>query len=284
MNIGSINKPQMIKTIILFFIGIVILGISAYFFLPNPIDWTISYRPAALTILSGESPYNGNLPIYNPPWTLLPLIPFALLPYRIGVGCLFVANFVAFIYVGWRLGGNLITIGALITSFPVAFSLLFGQVDALVYLGLVLPRSIGLFFIMSKPQIGIVVAIFWLVEEWKEGGWKQTLRTFFPVFVAFLLSFIIYGTWPLNILSHDLIHARHNTSLWPLSIPIGLPLLIYALRKRKQNFALLSGPFFSPYVAPLSWSFSLLGLLHFLSDMVAVCLSFWCLFFFRFLL
>jgi hypothetical protein len=166
-------------------------------------------------------------------------------------------------------------------SFPVVFSLLFGQIDGMVSLGLIFPRSIGLFFILAKPQIGVIVAIFWLAEAWREGRWKLVLRTFSPVIVAFLLSFILFGFWPLIILTHNLINTQHNTSLWPLSIAIGLPLLIYALFKRKENFALMSGSFLSPYVAPQSWSFSLLGLLHYPNEMIAASLASWGLLIYR---
>jgi len=276
-------KPQFNarKNIILTLLALTGVGTFVYFFFPDPIDWTLFFRPAALLIASGGSPYGGSFDIYNPPWALIPLIPFAYLPYRLSVACLFVANLVGFVFVGLRLGAKPLSLGALIASFPVAFSLLFGQIDALVYLGLVLPRAIGLFFILAKPQIGAPLAFFWMVEAWRAGGWKNVLNTFAPVTAGFFLSFLIYGFWPLNSRPAELVNVLHNTSFWPLSLALGLPLLIYAMRSRRQNFAMISGPLFSPYVAPQSWSISLLGLLPYPMIMVVASLASWGLLIYR---
>jgi hypothetical protein len=261
-------------------IGILGLWTTAYFVLPNPVDWTISYRPAALAMLAGSSPYAG-VPFFNAPWTLLALIPFAILPYRLGVATLFVANLAAFVYIGLRFTKRAIPLLALLWSFPVIACVLFGQIDAFILLGLFLPRPLGLIFLLAKPQLGAAIALFWMVEAWREGGLKKLALTFAPVALVYLISFAIFGLWPLSLNLANLIATQHNTSLWPGSIMIGLPLLIHALRMRKENFSLLAAPFFSPYVAPQSWSIALIGLIPYETEMAAASLASWALLLFR---
>lgn len=68
------------------------LVVVAASWLPPGIDWRDTYRPAALAIVSGRSPYNVDI-YFAAPWALLPLAPFALLPETIvcirgsSVGC-----------------------------------------------------------------------------------------------------------------------------------------------------------------------------------------------------
>lgn len=273
-------RPSPVTVIVLGCMCTLVLGIAAYYFLPNPVDWTISYRPAALALISGTSPYSIGC-YYNAPWLLLPLIPFALLPFRAGVAALFIANLALFLYLCRRLSARPLTMIAFMCSLPVVVAILFGQVDSMILLGLFLPPQIGLMLLLAKPQIGAAVALFWLVEIWRKSGWKQTLKTIAPVTVVFLLSFAIYGFWPLANSIHVLISAGFNTSLWPGSLMIGLPLIVFAIRTHREGFAWISAPFLSPYVAPQSWSVALLGLMQYDFEMVAACLASWALLIFH---
>src|SRR5690606_38971700 len=72
------------------------------------------------------------------------------------------------------------------------------NIDWLPLVGFVLPPQIGLFFILIKPQMGLAVALFWLVEAWREGGLREVIRVFGPVGAALALSLALYGLWPLR--------------------------------------------------------------------------------------
>lgn len=160
---------------------------------------------------------------------------------------------------------------------PVIVCLLFGQIDGLILLGLFMPRPLGLILLLAKPQMGAAIAVFWLVEAWRAGRWKQVATTIAPVTVLFLISLALYGLWPLQLDMKDMFVATFNTSLWPGSLMIGLPLLVHALRHRKESFALMAAPFFSPYVTPQSWSVALVGLMPYELEMVAASLASWAL-------
>ena len=67
--------------------------------LPDGIDWTQTYRPAALELLVLRNPYapkvTSEAPFVADPWGLLPLIPLAILPLQIGRAVLLLLSLVA---------------------------------------------------------------------------------------------------------------------------------------------------------------------------------------------
>src|SRR5690606_20758783 len=147
--------------------------------MPASIDWRTAFRPAAREMLATGNPYHVE-GFFNPPWTVLPMIPLALLPERVGSAAMLVLGLAGFAYGAHRLGASPLVLGAFLLSPPVLHSLLNGNIDWLPIVGFVLPPQIGLFFVLTKPQMGSAVAVFWLVEAWREGGFKEAVRVFGP--------------------------------------------------------------------------------------------------------
>jgi hypothetical protein len=253
-NLEVWRKRLLRRGLILKFLAIWILIVACIFvvtnYLPYGIDWHTVFRPAARALLRLESPYSidGYL---NPPWAVLPLIPLAALPENIGYAILILFSLASFSYTAYRLGARPSIIVILLLSPPVLHCLLNGNIDALTVIGFVLPPQVGLFFVLIKPQIGIAIAIYWLIEAWREGGIRQVLRTFGPISVVVIISFLVYGFWPLRFAQE--IHLWWNASLWPASIPIGIALLARALHRRQEKFAIAASPFLSPYVLLHAW-------------------------------
>lgn len=250
-------------------------------FLPDGIDWRLTYRPATLAFLQGRNPFDVEIsptaPFFAAPWSLIILAPLALLPLQIGRAILFVVSIVAFAYTTKRLGANLAALIAFLLSPPVMHCLLNANMEWLPLLGFVLPPRWGLFLITIKPQTGFAVAIFWLVEAWRKGGVRQIIHTFLPVTVAFLLSFALYGLWPLqlnNVLTYG---DSFNSSLWPMSIPVGLTLIVAAIHKRKMEYALPASPALSPYVLFHSWSSAVVALSAHPLEMITAVTGLWIL-------
>jgi hypothetical protein len=106
-----------------------------------------------------------------------------------------------------------------------------------------------------KPQIGAAVAVFWMVEAWRVGGWRKALYTFAPVTIAFALSFIVYGNW---IASGVLLHS--SAQIFPYGVPLGLLTLAVAIYFRRIELSMCAGVLLSPYVNAFSWSFLWVGL------------------------
>lgn len=253
------SKKNQLIIIIFGILLLLMIGLAAALFLPQPIDWIRTYRPATRELLALRTPYSIKS-FYNPPWILIPTIPFALLPDRVGNGLLFVISFVTIIYSAIKSGGKALSVSAFMLSFPVLFLLLFGQIDWLILLGFTLPPQIGLFFILAKPQIAIPFTAYFLIDSFRKGGIKQVTKVFLPVTLAYIFSFAIFGIWFENIDSNILTEI-YNFSLWPFGIPIGIALIIKAIRLHKERFSIIAGPFFSPYVGVHSWSIPLLAIL-----------------------
>jgi hypothetical protein len=130
-----------------------------------------------------------------------------------------------------------------------------------------------LFFLAIKPQIGVAVAVFWMVQAWRKSGLLEVFKVFGPVTATFLLSFIIYGFWPLNY-KHAFSWGG-NASLWPLSIPVGLALLVTAIRKHKLTFAISASPLLSPYLLLHSWIGPLIVVSSHTYEMAAAVAGLW---------
>jgi hypothetical protein len=234
------------------------------------IDWSNTYRPAVWLLLAGQSPYAVKW-FFNPPWTLFPLVPLALLPETVGRLFLFILCFSLFAFTAIRMGASRLALVVFLLSPPVVMSLYTGNLDALVLVGAVLPPWLGLFFLSIKPQIGSALALFWLIDSYRSGGARQVARTFAPISIAFLLSLALYGPWPLR----DTDALRANASLFPLSLAVGLPLLVASFRLWRPRLALAAGPFLSPYLSFQSWSASLTALLTRPPELIAAVIGLW---------
>jgi len=228
-----------------------------YTYMPMRSHWPEIFRPAIYKIFSFQTPYTNPL-FYNPPWALIPLMPFALLPERLGWALLASTTFFAFAFTAHRMGARWYVILILLTLPQTLYNGLQVNVDWLVALGFLMPPKIGLFFIMMKPQLGAPLALLWLIESWREGGWRRVLQTFMPITIAFLISFAIFGFYPMG--SEGLVLLEGKT-FWPFSIPLGIALIVLSVRYNNRGHAIFSAPFISPYIQGYSLPFSLLGLL-----------------------
>jgi len=224
------------------------------------IDWHETFYPSLQKVVSGENPYD--VPTFrNAPWTILALLPFALFSEDVGGILFFMASLAGYAWVAYRLKARPLAFVAFLFAPPVVYGLRMLNVDVLVLIGFVLPAPIGLFFILIKPQMGIVMALYWLAESWHEGGAAKVIKTFAPVAVSLALSFVLFGNWVAGRQS-DLLDSFWNASLWPWALPIGLVLAALSVRDRRKDYGMAASPFLSPYLAYHSWASVLVGLLQ----------------------
>lgn len=240
------------------------------------VDWIYAFRPAVWEILSWRSPYNVQ-GVYNPPWTFIPLIPLAILPPKWGGIILSLISLFALLFIAIRLGANRYVALSFLLIPQIAFKTISNpNIDFLAAIGFILPPQIGLFFLAMKPQIGIAVAIFWFIESWRDGGWKQVVRIFSPISIALLISIIMYGPYFVNAVHlTDYETIWYSYPLWPYTIPVGLSLLFYAVQKREISYSIIGSPFVSPYVASYTYPFLLLGLVNTPIIYLAAYIGFW---------
>lgn len=229
------------------------------------VDWQWIFRPAARMLLQGGNPYEVG-GFHNPIWVLPILAPFALLGDTVGTAVWFLFSALLFAYVAWRLGGSLIGSLAFLLSPLVTVCLYTANIEALVFLGLILPPPVGLFFVLLKPQMGIAIAAYWAYTILREHGWARLARTFAPVILALAANLLIYGRGLLEL--GQMRFLQWNASLFPWSVPFGLAILAVAAWKRRADIAAAASPMLSPYLSIGSWSIVQLSFLR--NDAISV--------------
>lgn len=237
------------------------------------IDWRETYYPAARAVLEGHSPYS--VPTFrNVPWTLIPLLPLALFPERVGGALFFSVTLALYALTAIKLGASRTALIAFLLSSPVVYGMRMLNVDALVLPGFLLPPQIGLFFVLVKPQIGAAMIPFWMFETWRDGGWRLVVRVFAPATVALILSFAVFGSASIG-RSDDLLHSEWNASLWPWAFAIGFALTVLSIRNRRKDQAMAASPFLSPYLAYHSWVGVLAGLIRRDEELLLAVIGMW---------
>lgn len=234
-----------------------------YFYLPVGLDWHNAYRPAALSMLQGKSPYGMSeygQAFYNAPWALIPFLPFAIMPYQIGRVGIFIMGLAGFTVLAYKLKAPPVSLLIFLSSASVIGCLNNGNIDWLPMLGFILPARWGLIFVAMKPQVGIGVGIFWLFESYKQGGIRKVVETFTPLIVLLALSFWLYGFWFLEF--SRLENNLNNMSLFPYSVLVGVYLIWASLRKQDIRHAMASSPLLAPYVTQFSYAAILTALLQ----------------------
>lgn len=229
-------------------------------FLPVGLDWQNTYRPAALAMLKGDSPFSVEI-YYAAPWALIPLMPFALLPYALGRLGVFLLGLCAFAFTAYQLGARKWTLILFMLSAAVVGCLNNGNIEWMPLLGIVLPPQLGLILLAVKPQVGIGLGLYWMVMIWREKGFVEVVKAFAPVTVLLLISFGLYGPWVLRF-DQTLAWSVDNTSFGFQGLFIGAVALVWSVRNRNERTALAAGPFLSPYVLQFTWSATLVPLLN----------------------
>jgi hypothetical protein len=218
--------------------------------------WFI-YRTAARKLVHFENPYEVEK-FFNPTWALFPVLPFALLPIKIGNALWATSTLFAFGYVARKLGASWFVTIAFVLLPHTLYNLIQINLEWLVALGYLLPPQFGLFLILIKPQLGAFLALYWFITIWKEDGLDRTIVTFTPVLLAFILTFIFFGFY---LTKAQFMFGYEGKHFWPISIPIGITLFYIAIKNKKPGFALACAPLLAPYTQPYSWPVAILGFL-----------------------
>lgn len=219
------------------------------------VDWTGVYHKLATQPLKSPYEWNyGGLKLANPPWLLWILWPFSLLPARPALALWMTFSILISVWSIKKLGGNIYI--ALLTLCSPFFIRLFvhGQIDVVILLGFALlvtaettiQRGLGIVFMMIKPQVlGVAAVTHWLSLER-----KNKVLILLPLTTVALVSFLIYGLWPLRMAENMryLSGIFTGLSIWPYGLPVGIMLLIISLKKDDVKLGALSTFFFVPYV------------------------------------
>jgi len=235
--------------------------LSHFIYVTYPVleHWKMIFRPAALELINFRNPYLVPK-FFNPPWVLIPIIPFALLPEKLGNAFWAALSILGLGFTFRKMGANwYLTICFLLNPFTL-YNMVQVNIDWIVAIGFILPPQWGLLLVMIKPQIGGFLALYWAIISWKNGGAREIWRVFGPVFILFLLSFIIFGNYFAKA-EFMITYFGDKQTLWPFSIPIGLALFVVAIRDKKFKLSIATAPMLSTYIQPYSFPLALYGLL-----------------------
>ncbi|MBN1146796.1 MAG: hypothetical protein JXA78_06045 [Anaerolineales bacterium] len=216
--------------------------------LPFAPDWHC-YQESGALLLAGQPPYLRH-GFGNPFWALLPALPAVGLPLEIGRAYWFTLSIFGYMLVGVRLLRKPLLVLLFLTNPFTIFGLMQANNDWLAFLGFAASPWLGLILTSIKPQIGLPFILYLL---W-QGLRARNLRFVLPALALWILSFILYGPW---ILSFGAIYhnsTAFDASLFPYSLVIGAPALVYALWKGRQYLTHGIGPMLSPYIMMHSWA------------------------------
>lgn len=258
------------KRIVIAILSVVIV-FTAIRFVPVWVDWG-HFRDAGRAILNNTDLYADPL-FFNAPWLAFVMIPFAVQDDVTGNGLMFVIGFLAFAYLAFRFKARPLAFVAFLLSPGVIANQVLPNIEWIPLLGVLLEPRWGLLLLAVKPQVGAGVALVWLIQSWQAGKWHSVLHTFAPVSIALLLSVTFYGLWFTRMLG--LSAKGWNTSLFPFSLPIGIAILYYALRRLRPDWAISATVLCSPYVSNPSWSGAFLSLTRHTHMMVVACVAWW---------
>ncbi len=204
---------------------------------PIGVDWESTFSRVTLSDLYQTKAF------LNPPFTVL-LLPHAYLPLRWGNAINLTLNIAVILFAINRLGGDWAALALVFTS-PIFFALCHtNNIDWIPLLGLVIAGPLGPIFVMCKPQsLGGVLFIWFRREE---------LKNLLPLLAALLLSFALWGFWPLRVGSVLPFGKPYNFSPFPVGLLLGVPLFLKAWRTDDVYLAAVITPLFVPYILPHS--------------------------------
>lgn len=238
--------------------------------LPFAVDYENVYRPAIQAWINGANPYTV-FGFYNPTWVLALLAPLGLLPVELGRFLFFAISLGLLLFVTWRLKAHPVGQIAVVLS-PLAFdSLVWGNIESIVLLGLVLPLPVGLILLALKPQM-TWGAMAWLIyRAWKK---KELFRSILPLGVITLGSWWLYGFYPM-IWQRYSSEAGLNFSFFPYLLPLGLVLLWRAFQTHRLGYALAASPMFFQTLTPTVWLVEFVAIISLTSEVCLATLATW---------
>jgi hypothetical protein len=248
---GKSTSSRMVRWIVIAAIALSSIVVVANVWPIGP-DYFFTFHRTAEKWLNGETrlyddnptievPGNPDIGFFNAPWTLIVLVPLALLPLQLGQAILTVGS-VAGIILCWRALSQtkpipiyaLILVLANLHTFDM---LLRGGIDVIPLMGVVLgwwavqsrrPILLSLAFAMItvKPLNAVLPSLVLLmsIRQWT---WAEKLRTFCVPIILIVASAFVFGLdWPLRYLRYSQFVPPNDylsTAIWRGLAQIGLP-------------------------------------------------------------
>lgn len=190
----------------------------------------------------------------NPPWTMVFLAPFSLLPLEWAVLAQMLIYFLTLTVIIHKFGRGRVRLAAIVAlTSPLALdTALELNIDWLVCLGLLVPPSYSAPLLLVKPQnaLGYLLSF----------SWRDLIRWGIVALITALVSFLVWGNWIQgwidNTQSKLVVWAINVAPVALIGIPgailLGLALAVVAVRRHDPVWGILAGVCFVPYLAGYS--------------------------------
>jgi len=233
---------------------IALASVVAFWSIPYDLgdDWA-TYKGSIERALHGQNiyadPINDINYFSNPPWVIVLLLPLGILPAKLGWAILSCLTLLSLFFLARKYRFSPLKLGLFLLSPAVIYTILHGQIDALVLAAFLLPLELRPIIAITKPQVSLGLLFFSDLRNWK--------RTVLITIGILVVSFLVFGNWPFQLIqqSKPFINARHNylAGTWPLFLPVAIGLSLMGIAKKDLRFFMASSPFFSPYAAVSSF-------------------------------
>jgi hypothetical protein len=242
--------------------GLFIVLTALFYFSPLSagFDWGIIIE-ASRRFTHGEEVYQllDGYGYYNAPWLTVILAPFGFLPNDLSAAVMNSITLLGALALANRYKLGLIRTLLLLSSPPIFYCLLLGQIDVFVLLALFLPKTLWAVSALMKPQTTIGMGFALLKHP------KLWIRTIIVSVIILAISFLIFDNWIMKILeqqaSQQNVFAPNSifSGLWPYQAIVGLGLLAVAFERDDERIYIASSPFLLPYAATSSFFGTLLA-------------------------
>ncbi len=245
-----LKNPAAGRFLIIILTGFIIF--SAFYVSPweDADDWETFYF-AGKRLIVADTPLYGTLITENfysnPPWLAAALIPLTLFPPKLGWAllCVGTLSLAMVLLRRWNPSPGMVKIFTALSSPPMLYILLHGQIDVIIISAVLLPSWFWPLAAITKPQVAVGLVLGVPRRNWLHAGLFTG--------AVFGISFVMWGFWPTELVQQatPFVGAGHNlwAGLWPFQVPLGVILILVGLSRSDERFLIAGSPFLSPYAA-----------------------------------
>ncbi len=241
------NKPIPVGSNALLLLTFVFWLFVVYFMKPDGGDWWLLFSQADIL-----DPY-ATRRFISPPFIPVLVSPFKLFgSWSLAVMMALTATLAAALVRDAHGKIDLFSLAAVYTSYPFMALIHTGQIEWIPLLGLATGGWLGAALIAMKPQAGLLAGLVWFIRS------DQKLAYITMAVGLLSVSFLIWGNWPASMLANmaEIPDTKRwpgimGVSIWPWGIPIGVALLVDAIRqaglRNATVLAILATLMLTPY-------------------------------------
>src|SRR5688572_11335677 len=188
-------------------------------------DWENTYIAGVIAFLTGHNPYSSTELFASPPWTLFFLAPLVWVPPQLAM----IFPLLALFFLSLR-PRKIYLLPIVGLSFPFIACSIYGNIDWMVMIGVVIGGRLGIILDTLKPQAGLFAVV---AEISKRETTRERIMLLIPLAVLVVITIPLLGSWlDWMFVIGAANNGIRNFSLFPYTIPLGIIGLYLAWRRK----------------------------------------------------